>query len=353
MFPRRPASIVLFLAAYFLLLAAQPSPGLAQPPKQVKWVKLSEPAGDLLNKEQLVVIYFSAGWCHWCEKLDKEVLSSPEFNALADRALFMKTEEDTETDPSGKQLQEALKIESYPIMVVLKTSKDNKSTEVGRVVGHHEKSKFLMLLRPLLGLPAEDVPATSLVGGGLGPSANLCPPGDIGCLLRSELFKPTLPPFDQLPDVPAETPVPQTAKPISHSDVERMLREAGYSPTANDVQGSEVAKYFDVADEREGYKFGVRLALSNDNARLWAHVTLANNLDVDQIPVTTYVQLLRHSLTYGPCQFVLNENSLVLMTSLENSGITANSLKSAITSLETTTIATASTWGSLQKPATP
>lgn len=347
---RSRTRIVFILPALFSLLWLGRSDCLAQQPKEVKWHKLSEPGSELLGKDQLVVIYFSAGWCHWCQKLEKEVLSSPEFNALADRALFMKTEEDTETDPSGKQLQEALKIESYPIMVVLKMTKDNKSTEVGRVVGHHEKTKYVQLLRPLLGLPAEDVPATSLVGGGLGPSANLCPPGDIGCLLRTDMFKITIPPLDKLPDVPAETPAAQTAKAITESGLERLLREAGYALTVHDLLGVQV---FDIADERDGYKFTVRLTLSSDNTRLWATVTLANNLDVDQIPVTTYVQLLRHGLTYGPCQFVLNGNSLDLMTSLQNDGITAESLKAAVTSLETTTIATVSTWGSLQKPATP
>jgi len=78
------------------------------------------------EKKLLLLDFTGSDWCIWCQKLDKEVFSQPEFKAYAAKHLVLMEVDFPQTKPQAAniaaqnaKLQSKYKIEGYPTIVGL------------------------------------------------------------------------------------------------------------------------------------------------------------------------------------------------------------------------------------------
>ena len=121
-------------------LAAPPFPFLnsakkkAEPAK-VQWQPSLQEAHKVAtaqNKPMLLV--FGAEWCHFCKKLEKETLDSPQMAAYVNES-FVAVHLDADKD---KKAVEILKISGLPCSVVLSPGAEM----LGRIEGYHQAPAF-------------------------------------------------------------------------------------------------------------------------------------------------------------------------------------------------------------------
>jgi len=120
---------------------------------KIEWIRNVYGGVEKSMKEEkpLVVLFMAAG-TEFCRKLDRDVLDQPEMHALAGRAIFVWAE-NTDEDQHGNyaQLKKDLKIERFPVLVVLKTAPDEME-EIGRVVGYFPAEQYVAHVKTMLGL---------------------------------------------------------------------------------------------------------------------------------------------------------------------------------------------------------
>ncbi|MBL1214102.1 MAG: thioredoxin family protein [Ignavibacteriae bacterium] len=105
------------------------------------------------------VLYFSADWCKWCRKLEKEVFADSEvskflndnfqlYHADIDKEVFV------EINNSFKSISELAKIfgvNSYPTIVFL----DGENNSLGELQGYYDKENLLKALKFVKGIKPE------------------------------------------------------------------------------------------------------------------------------------------------------------------------------------------------------
>jgi len=92
-------------------------------------------------ENKLVLMDFTGSdWCFWCKKLNKEVLSTPEFVEYATKNLVaveldfpQQKAQSAELKKANRELQQQYGIEGYPTIVVL----DSEGKKVG-TLGYEE-----------------------------------------------------------------------------------------------------------------------------------------------------------------------------------------------------------------------
>jgi protein disulfide-isomerase len=92
------------------------------------------------EKRNVMLFFTGSDWCSWCKKLNKEILSTPEFSKYAAEKLIL-VELDfprSKAQPAGvkaqnAKLQNEFKIEGYPTVIVL----NNAGKKVGEL-GYQE-----------------------------------------------------------------------------------------------------------------------------------------------------------------------------------------------------------------------
>ena len=107
-----------------------------------KWTTDYQSALTQAKAENRHVLLFFTGsdWCSWCKRLNREILSTPEFNAFAGEKLVLVEVDFPKSKPQSaavkKQnasLADAHKIEGYPTVIVL----DSSGKKVGEL-GYQE-----------------------------------------------------------------------------------------------------------------------------------------------------------------------------------------------------------------------
>lgn len=153
----RVLSLVLamsFLCTGAFVLAGQKKDKDKQPAPVTWYTNLQAALKEARDAKKVVMLDFTGSdWCHWCQKLKEETLTSPEFDALA-RESFVPVEVDF---PQGKQqskeekkqneeLKNTYKPDGFPTIVFVET--DGK--EIGRIVGYKKKEDFLAAAKDIL-----------------------------------------------------------------------------------------------------------------------------------------------------------------------------------------------------------
>ncbi|MGZ3632728.1 MAG: thioredoxin family protein [Parachlamydiaceae bacterium] len=92
--------------------------------ESIAWLTNYEQAVDKAKSESKPIILFftGTGWCHWCNKLEKEVFDTPEFSQLAgDKYVFLKLDFPQPYQPNAQndQLKKKYKIRGFPTLIIL------------------------------------------------------------------------------------------------------------------------------------------------------------------------------------------------------------------------------------------
>ena len=115
------------------------------------------------DQRKPLVVYFYQTGCDWCERLEQDTLSTKDVNAFASRAVFARV--DSERDDENKNVSKnikALKIDAYPIIVVLDIASDGTPVERARIVGYYELDKFYGQLSKIFSLEPSSSTGTRL-----------------------------------------------------------------------------------------------------------------------------------------------------------------------------------------------
>ena len=152
------AAVIIFIFSFNTAqgqrLAAAPPPvrqSVSQTAKRIQWQNNIWGAYNMaLNQNKPLVAYFHMWNGEYCRKLEQGPLASPEVNALADKAIFVRV--DIDMDDSNKNVSTKIKelnLTEYPAVVVIDVYKD-KLVERGRIIGFHETPQFSYHLSRLL-----------------------------------------------------------------------------------------------------------------------------------------------------------------------------------------------------------
>jgi thioredoxin-related protein len=107
---------------------------------EVEWLPMKTAYNRAMKENKPLVVYLTKPSCPWCRRLEKEVLSSEQFNALADQAIFSKA--DPREDKTAGRIANSLEIEGYPTVSVLRATKESLE-EAGRVAGYFPLDDFM------------------------------------------------------------------------------------------------------------------------------------------------------------------------------------------------------------------
>jgi thioredoxin-related protein len=126
--------ITLFLVGAFATQAQGSSD--SEQAKQLKWYTDVKEAIKVSNKEKKPLMLFFTGsdWCGWCIRLQKEVLTTPEFNKWAKESVILveldyprRTAQSDEIKKQNNELQQAFGVQGFPTVYFANaTVKDGK-----------------------------------------------------------------------------------------------------------------------------------------------------------------------------------------------------------------------------------
>ncbi|MGQ7945548.1 thioredoxin family protein [Flavobacterium sp. WC2509] len=121
----------IFLVAFFFI-------GISiSQAQELKWYTDVKEATKVSNKEKKPLLLFFTGsdWCGWCIRLQKEVLTTPEFSKWAKESVVLveldyprRTAQSEELKKQNNELQQVLGIQGYPTVyfVNAKLNKEGK-----------------------------------------------------------------------------------------------------------------------------------------------------------------------------------------------------------------------------------
>ncbi len=144
------------LAMFAAVVVSLYQPGallLAEVPaaSKVTWIRnLYDGIQQAKAEKKPLIVLFTLRGCEWCDKLDRDAIDTKDFQALADRAVFVRAES-TDEDNYGNyaQLKKDLKIERFPVAVILDVQPD-RIHDAGRILGFFERDEFIGHINKLL-----------------------------------------------------------------------------------------------------------------------------------------------------------------------------------------------------------
>jgi thiol:disulfide interchange protein len=119
-------------------LEAKPVPSQ---PEAITWYEYEDALALAKKDDKAVLVEFRAEWCHWCQKMEKEVYTDREVIALSDRVVFARVDE-----AKRKDLLQKYGVRGLPTAVVL----DRNGREIGRIVGYKAAKEFAAEIRQAL-----------------------------------------------------------------------------------------------------------------------------------------------------------------------------------------------------------
>lgn len=102
---------------------------------KIQWLTSYEDAVKQANttSKPILLLFTGTDWCPYCVKLEKEILSTPEFaNYAGDKFIFVLLDFPSNTNlhtPQNKELRKKYNIAGYPTIVVV----DNKGQKIGSI----------------------------------------------------------------------------------------------------------------------------------------------------------------------------------------------------------------------------
>lgn len=124
----------IILVAFFLIgVSVSQAQGSSdsEPAKQLKWYTDVKEAIKVSNKQKKPLMLFFTGsdWCGWCIRLQKEVLTTPEFSKWAKESVILveldyprRTEQSAEIKKQNDELQHAFGIQGFPTVYFAKAT---------------------------------------------------------------------------------------------------------------------------------------------------------------------------------------------------------------------------------------
>lgn len=318
---------------------------------EVKWFNAADEGEKEFAKAKLIVMYFHADWCGYCKKLEDDVFTTEGFQSLGDKAMFVMFDDKNDERSSRVAVEEALKVESYPTLIVMK--RDGKNlVEVNRIVGTHPAEEYLGLLRPLLGVenPVEQKLPASIAGLGLTPDSNICQPGDLQCIIgKPVLATDKLLSFEELLKTPAPKITPPTAgKTLDNDSLAGLIKELGY--TGESIPSGSETVTIRFTQEENGWQFPTDAVLSTSKARVWVSVSLGQLKPASEISSEKLLKLLEFNNSYGPTHFFYTNGTLYIARAIDNVEVTKESLAFALSELRRATRETVDVWQELKAP---
>ena len=131
---------IVILSAGIPAIALQPAPAkIVQSADQLVWQTDYPAALNQARAENRRVLLFFTGsdWCSWCRRLNKEILSTPEFARYSQENLVLvevdfpkKRPQSSTLKAQNAKLAKQYKIEGYPTVIILDSS-GKKIDELG------------------------------------------------------------------------------------------------------------------------------------------------------------------------------------------------------------------------------
>ena len=115
-----------------------------------KWNDISE-INKSSQSEKIRMIYFTADWCKWCKKMEKDVFSDNEIQDYVNN-YFLPFIADIDARNrilyqseyfTVKELSELLNVKSYPTILFMNSSLES----IGELAGYHDKENFMKVLK--------------------------------------------------------------------------------------------------------------------------------------------------------------------------------------------------------------
>lgn len=110
-------------------------------PKAITWYDYEDALALAKKTDKAVLVEFRAEWCHWCQKMEKEVYTDRDVIALSDRVVFARVDE-----AKRKDLLQKYGVRGLPTAVIL----DRNGREIGRIVGYKAAKEFVTQVRQAL-----------------------------------------------------------------------------------------------------------------------------------------------------------------------------------------------------------
>ena len=135
---RACSALVLFILSAKTMAAQAASPPPAERASGVAWSQSYEVGTKVATMEKSpVLLFFTASWCRWCEKLEREVLVEPK--VVSELRKFVCVKLDVEKNHDAAM---AYGVVSMPRIVVINT----QGEIIGDWLGYHDVGEFLQLL---------------------------------------------------------------------------------------------------------------------------------------------------------------------------------------------------------------
>ncbi|MBN1510238.1 MAG: thioredoxin family protein [Sedimentisphaerales bacterium] len=132
------AAIVLLLASALLPAAGKTSSRPAEREGSVTWSQSYDVGTQVAAMEKSpVLLFFTASWCPWCHRLEREVLVEPKVASELRKFVCVKLDVDKNHDVAM-----AYGVASMPRIVVINTHREI----IGDWLGYHDAGEFLRLL---------------------------------------------------------------------------------------------------------------------------------------------------------------------------------------------------------------
>lgn len=129
-----------------------PSTGYPQPnspssnsPSQISWSTNYEEAvqASKITSKPLILFFTGSDWCTWCEKLEKNVLNTPEFISTAgNKFIFVKLDfplyssQDPQIKAQNQQLQKKFNVRNYPTIILFDANQNQLIESMGYPQGN-------------------------------------------------------------------------------------------------------------------------------------------------------------------------------------------------------------------------
>ena len=149
--------VTCFVFALFILVASpasirakdvvKPSPAKSNPSEVsangIVWQKDLSQAKSLARKSKLpLLIDFSADWCGWCQKLDRDCFQNQTIQRqIKNKAVFLKM--NIESSNENKKTYDQTGATGLPLVMIYSLAADDKLHEKGRIESYLPPERFL------------------------------------------------------------------------------------------------------------------------------------------------------------------------------------------------------------------
>jgi protein disulfide-isomerase len=104
------------------------------------------------TSKPLVILFTGSDWCTWCNKLEQEVLDSPEFaNVAGNKFVFLKLDfprrsfQDPQLKAMNNSLQQKFQVRSFPTVILFDPQRNQQVGTTGyRPGGGRQYADFLI-----------------------------------------------------------------------------------------------------------------------------------------------------------------------------------------------------------------